>query len=387
MTPGRPAGRPRVPVIALTGYLGAGKTTLLNHLLRTPGARLGVVINDFGDINVDAALVSGEVDEPASVAGGCLCCMPDAGGLESALERLTAARADLDAILVEASGLAEPPNLVRLLRSTALRRVRYAGLIDVIDAVNDERTVSASNALEAAEAAESAAGTESTAGTGGAAAAPPARYSAATLVVVTKTDLLAADERRRALDRVTGRVHSRNPRVLVIEAAHGRIDPLLVMDVAHEGAPADELPLAELTRRARAETCDNHHAHAHAESFTVPAPLPVSPGALADLLESPPAEAYRLKGVLDVAVGTGRSGTSGGVRRVIVNVVAGQVHLEAERPYRSVQLGLVAIGAHLGEDVRRRLEKAGRPAQGPSESVESADVARLDRIRRRSRGI
>ena len=122
MTPGRPASRPRVPVIALTGCLGAGKTTLLNHLLRTPGARLGVVINDFGDINVDAALVSGEVDEPASVAGGCLCCMPDAGGLESALERLTAARADLDAILVEASGLAEPPNLVRLLRSAASRR-------------------------------------------------------------------------------------------------------------------------------------------------------------------------------------------------------------------------------------------------------------------------
>jgi len=312
--------------------------------------------------------------------------MPDAGGLETALERLVAARPDLDAILIEASGLAEPANLVRLLRSTALRRVRYAGLIDVIDAVNDERTVSASNALEAAEAAESAAGTESTAGTGGA-AAPPARYSAATLVVVTKTDLLAADERRHALDRVTGRVHSRNPRALVIEAAHGRIDPLLVMDVAHEGAPADELPLAELTRHARAEACDNHHAHTHADSFTVPAPLPVSPGALADLLESPPAEAYRLKGVLDVAVGTGRSGTSGGVRRVIVNVVAGQVHLEAERPYRSVQLGLVAIGAHLGEDVRRRLEKAGRPAQGPSESVESADVARLDRIRRRSRGI
>ena len=374
--PNRPriSGSPRIPVIALTGYLGAGKTTLLNHLLRTPGARLGVVINDFGDINVDAALVTGEVDEPASVAGGCLCCMPDAGGLETALERLVAARPDLDAILIEASGLAEPANLVRLLRSTALRRVRYAGLIDVIDAVNDERTVSASNALEAAAGA---------AGT----AAPPARYSAATLVVVTKTDLLAADERRRALDRVIGRVHSRNPRALVIEAAHGRIDPLLVMDVAHEDAPADELPLAELTRHARAEACDNHHAHTHADSFTVPAPLPVSPGALADLLESPPAEAYRLKGVLDVAVGTGRSGTSGGVRRVIVNVVAGQVHLEAERPYRSVQLGLVAIGAHLGEDVRRRLEKAARPAQGPSESVESADVARLDRIRRRSRGI
>ena len=355
MTPGRPASRPRVPVIALTGCLGAGKTTLLNHLLRTPGARLGVVINDFGDINVDAALVSGEVDEPASVAGGCLCCMPDAGGLESALERLTAARADLDAILVEASGLAEPPNLVRLLRSAASRRVRYAGLVDVVDAVNDARTASA--------------------------AAPPARYGAATLVVVAKTDLLGADERRQALARVTDRARARNPRALVVEADHGRIDPLLVMDVAHEATPSGELPLAELTRTARAEAHGGHH-HAHADCLTVPAALPVSPGALADLLERPPADAYRIKGILDVAAGP--PGASGGARRMVVNAVAGQVHLEAGRPVRRTEPGLVAIGAHLGDDVRAALEKALRPAREPPSAP---DLARLDRIRRRSRGI
>ncbi|WKR21265.1 CobW family GTP-binding protein [Actinomyces israelii] len=362
MTPGRPASRPRVPVIALTGYLGAGKTTLLNHLLRTPGARLGCVINDFGDINVDAALVSGEVDEPASVAGGCLCCMPDAGGLETALERLTAARADLDAILIEASGLAEPPNLVRLLRSAASRRVRYAGLIDVVDAVNDARTI------------------------GG---APPARYGAATLVVVAKTDLLDAGERRRALARVAGRARARNPRALVVEADHGRIDPLLVMDVAQEAAPPGELPLAELTRTARAEAHGGHR-HAHADCLTVPAALPVSPGALADLLERPPVDAYRLKGVLDVAGSAGRPGPpepSDGARRVVVNVVAGQVHLETARPARPArpaEPGLVAIGTRLGDDVRAALEEALRPAREPPSP---SDLARLDRIRRRSRGI
>ena len=62
----------KLPVIALTGYLGAGKTTLLNHLLRAPGARLGVVINDFGAINVDAALVANDLQERSLLqqAGG-----------------------------------------------------------------------------------------------------------------------------------------------------------------------------------------------------------------------------------------------------------------------------------------------------------------------------
>ena len=87
-----------IPVIALTGYLGAGKTTLLNHVLRSPDARIGVVINDFGELNVDAGLVTGQVDEPASIAGGCICCLPDDGGLDVALARLADPKLRLDAI-------------------------------------------------------------------------------------------------------------------------------------------------------------------------------------------------------------------------------------------------------------------------------------------------
>jgi len=138
-----------------------------------------------------------------------------------------------------------------------------------------------------------------------------------------------------------------------------------------------------LRPRARAEAHGDHH-HAHADSLTVAAPLPVSPGPLADLLESPPADAYRLKGVLDVATGTGWSQAPLGARRMVVNVVAGQVHLEAGRSTRDTRLGLVAIGAHLGDDVRPRLEDALRPAERPPVP---AHAARLDRIRRRSRGI
>lgn len=120
-----PQSRP-VPVIALTGFLGAGKTTLLNHVLRTPGARIGVVINDFGDLNVDAALVTGQVDEPASIAGGCLCCLAEDDTLDEALTRLADPRLDLDAIIVEASGLADPVAISRIIR-VQRRRQRALG--------------------------------------------------------------------------------------------------------------------------------------------------------------------------------------------------------------------------------------------------------------------
>jgi len=98
-----------VPVIALTGYLGAGKTSLLNHVLRQPRARLGVVVNDFGDVGVDAGLLVGQVTDPAAISGGCLCCLDDAGGLDAALERLAAPRLRLDAIIVEASATPSQP--------------------------------------------------------------------------------------------------------------------------------------------------------------------------------------------------------------------------------------------------------------------------------------
>jgi G3E family GTPase len=337
----------RVPVVTLTGHLGAGKTTLLNHLLQQPGARVGVVVNDFGDVNVDAGLVTGQIDEPESIAGGCLCCLPDAGGLDDALEKLTHPRLGLDVVIVEASGIADPVTLSRMIRFSGVERVRPGGVVDVVDAAEHFGTVDR----------------------GGEA---PARYAVTSLVVVNKTDRLPAGKAGETLARIEARVRERNPAAQVVRTSHGRVDPALVYDAASTEDPPDQLPLAALLRDGR------EHDHEHADAVTVTTSGPVSPGRLIDLLEEPPPGAYRIKG--RVVVDTGRS-----LRGYVVNVVGRSVHVAARR--LDVAAGgagsgeLVAIGMHLdGAQVRERLEQALAPAERP----DARGFARLQRYRRLS---
>jgi len=331
---------PRVPVVAVTGYLGAGKTTLLNRLLRAPGARLGVVVNDFGSINVDAALVVGQVDEAVSISGGCLCCLSDAGGLDDALEKLSDPRLRLDAIVVEASGAADPVALARLIRFSGAERIRPGGVVEVIDATEHFRTVDTYPE-------------------------PPARYAAATLVVIGKTDLLGADDGETMAQRIRDRVRERNSIAQFVTAREGRIDPSLVFDIASREEPVDELPIAGLLREKEP---DRHHAHARAVS--VPLAGEVSPGALVDLLEDPPQGAYRIKGRVAVR----------GARGFVVNLVGRSIHVALHRnPSGAGEL--VAIGMHLDEAAARaRLEAVAAPAA----SGDAAGLRRLQRYRRLS---
>lgn len=346
---------PAVPVIALTGFLGAGKTTVLNALLRAPGARFGVVINDFGAINVDAALVTGQVDEAASIAGGCVCCLPDHGGLDDALEKLSDPRLGLDAIIVEASGAAEPLAVARLIRFTSAERTRPGGIIEVVDATHYFGTVDVP-------------------GADGRRGRPPVRFEAASLVVVTKTALLPAPERESTFAAITERVRARNPQVSVVEAPHGSIDPALVADVARDEDPEGQLPLAAITRQERAEHDEGHH-HEHAEAVTVAAAEPVDPGRVLDLFEDPPAGVYRMKGVIEVASGSR-------TRRHVLNLVGRHVHVApAPAAADASAPGLVAIGMHLdAADVRARLCRA---LAAPEGSV-APGVRRLHRYRRLS---
>jgi len=331
-----------IPVIALTGHLGAGKTTLLNHLLRQPGTRIGVVVNDFGDINIDASLVAGQVDEPASIAGGCICCLPDGGGLDDALVKLADPARCLDAIIVEASGLADPVAIARIIGFSEIRGVRPGGLVDVVDALNHFDTVDRGTL-------------------------PPVRYGAASLIVVNKLDQVPEKERQAVVHRVTQRATQRNPRTHVVGTTGGRIDPELLFDASATSGQDGQLSFLDLVS-------EHDHDHVHADAVTVSSSGCVDPDALFDLLEQPPQQVFRLKGIVAVR-------HRATVQGYVVNLVGSAIHVGKAPPGAEANC-LVAIGMHLDIlAVRARLDNALRSTSGPASAQA---LRRLQRYRRLS---
>ncbi len=105
-----------LPVSVIAGYLGAGKTTLVNHLLRhNEGQRLAVLVNEFGELPIDADLIESADDGLISIAGGCVCCA-FGSDLIGALTDIRNMSPRPDHVLIEASGVALPASIAASVR-------------------------------------------------------------------------------------------------------------------------------------------------------------------------------------------------------------------------------------------------------------------------------
>ncbi|WP_318200874.1 GTP-binding protein [Streptomyces sp. SCL15-4] len=262
-------GGPRqIPVVVLAGFLGSGKTTLLNHLLhRSGGSRIGAIVNDFGAIEIDAMAVAGALgDSTVSLGNGCLCCAVDAGELDLYLDRLAAPAAGIDVIVIEASGLAEPQELVRMVLASEHPGIVYGGLVEVVDAAEFDGTRAKHPEIDR-------------------------HLALADLVVVNKLDR-AADA-----DRVLGLVRSLTDRAAVVPATYGRIDPEFLFDCRPTEERIGQLSFEDL--HDHGDPGGAGHLHTGYDSLSHTSAVPLEPRRLMRFLDSRPEGLYRIKGYVD----------------------------------------------------------------------------------------
>ncbi|MEU3255651.1 GTP-binding protein [Streptomyces sp. NPDC006997] len=261
----------QIPVVVLAGFLGSGKTTLLNHLLhRSGGSRIGALVNDFGAVEIDAMAVAGVLgDSTVSLGNGCLCCAVDVSELDHYLERLTRPELGIDVVVVEASGLAEPQELVRMVLASENPRVVYGGLVEVVDAAEFDDTRARHPGIDR-------------------------HLALADLVVVNKVDRAGGGD---GGERVLGLVRSLVDGAAVVPASYGRVDPEFLFDCRPTEERVGQLSFDDL--RGGEEDGDlAHHGHLHSsyDSLSFVSDVPLDPRRLMSFLDSRPDGLYRIKG-------------------------------------------------------------------------------------------
>jgi G3E family GTPase len=202
-------------VTVVTGFLGAGKTTLVKHLLETPEGRgTAVIVNEFGAVGIDDALVRGASDETVLLGNGCVCCTTRTD-LQLALRRLVFERErgqvpPFVRIVIETSGLADPgPILQTFSTDRALGgEFHIEVVVAVVDAAGGLATLDWS-----AEARK--------------------QVILADRVIVSKTDLASP----QAIELLMQRLRALNPHASLDTAVAGAIDPRCLTEGELSGVP------------------------------------------------------------------------------------------------------------------------------------------------------
>jgi G3E family GTPase len=310
----------RTPVMILSGFLGSGKTTLLNRAMRDPAmARTLVVINEFGDISLDHALVASSDDTIMVLENGCLCCTVF-GDLVNTLNRAYHQRRageipDFDRVVIETSGLVDPsPVLQAFLSDPTLEGLyRIGGVIVLVDAVNCLSTIESY--------------TESV-----------RQIALADVIIVTKSDLLPAHDASAAsaqLDSALRRLNA-TAKILRVESVpdvaalmlDAKPDPSRGVDEARRWL---DLELSGYDSEIGRDTCGGGHAepgHRHGpavESFSYVRDEPIPREALQLLLTALERNLgpglLRVKGLVNVLEEPGRPAVVQGAQHLLHNLV------------------------------------------------------------------
>jgi len=328
----------KIPVTVITGFLGAGKTTLIRHMLKNArGRRIALIINEFGDLGIDAEILTGCGDETCTrediteLANGCICCTV-ADEFIPTMENLLNRENKPDHIIIETSGLALPQPLVRAFNWPQISaEVTVDGVISVIDgeAVSQGRFAANATAIEAQRQEDASLDHET----------PLSelfddQLACADMIIINKSDLLSDGELAKVTETIA---RQKRDGVKVVATQNGALSAEILLGIS-AAAEDDMDPRAAPHHDAE----EGDHNHDEFESFVVTRPEIIDPAAFSAILR----ETIRAHDILRVK---GFATVTGKPMRLTIQAVGPRIDSYFDRPLdprEPRETRLVVIGEH-----------------------------------------
>ena len=260
-----------MPVTIVTGFLGSGKTTLLNQILQNrQDLKVAVLVNEFGDINIDSQLLVSLDQDMMELTNGCICCTINDSLLNAVYEIME--RSDrIDYLVIETTGIADPLPIVYTFVGTDLRDLtRLDSVLTVVDAESFTPEHFDSDAALS-------------------------QITYGDIILLNKTDLVSAEQ----VDKVEAAIRNLKAGARIIKTQYGQVPLPLILDVGVAES-------ASYPHVHEHHSEQDHHNHDHSDhlandgfvSFSFESDRPFSVQKFQEFLDELSEDVFRAKGIL-----------------------------------------------------------------------------------------